>query len=320
MTEILTEPQTIDDLPLLGSAVGTDKLVISRGGLSRTLALSSIVAYFTDGAPEALDTYLEIVALLEDNQDALAAISAAIAAKLDVLQPLTDIASASTMDIVAVASQNLRVTGTTGVTSYGTAPAGTVRRMVHAAALTITRNATTLETPTAQSIAVKAGDEVVAVSRGSGNWTILSHTPAQAYPSTIRFSANKNNVDQTGLGTSATKLTFTTEVEDVGGYYDAANSRFTPLVAGTYQITCAVLAAGTVTDAGLCQILIYKNGSLFFGGYTRASGTTSVGTSVIKQVPMNGTTDFIEIYYRHNAAGGTVLGDTASTIFEGFLL
>jgi hypothetical protein len=136
----------------------------------------------------------------------------------------------------------------------------------------------------------------------------------------VRFSANKNGTDQTGLGTTPTKLTFTTEVEDVGGYYDAANSRFTPLVAGTYQVNCVLFVAGTVSDGALYRVYIYKNGSLFFQAAQRASGATSVFPSINKQVPMNGSTDYIEIFYQHAAAGGTVSGGVESSVFEAFLL
>lgn len=90
-------------------------------------------------------------------------------------QPLVDIASASSMDLGAIKSENLRVTGTTGPTSFGTARLGTFRRLYFAAALTITRNATSLETPPGANLSVSAGDQVEAVSLGSGNWRILSH-------------------------------------------------------------------------------------------------------------------------------------------------
>lgn len=90
-------------------------------------------------------------------------------------QPLVDIASASSMDLGAVKSENLRVTGTTGPTSFGTARIGTFRRLYFAGNLTITRNATTLETHTGANLAIGAGDHVEVVSLGSGNWRVLSH-------------------------------------------------------------------------------------------------------------------------------------------------
>jgi hypothetical protein len=92
-----------------------------------------------------------------------------------------DIASAATTDIGAAASPNVRVTGTTGITSLGTAPAGTRRFITFAAVLTITYNATSLQTPGLANITTAAGDNAVARSLGSGNWVIESYLPVGGY-------------------------------------------------------------------------------------------------------------------------------------------
>jgi hypothetical protein len=93
-----------------------------------------------------------------------------------------DIASAATTDIGAAASPNVRVTGTTPITSLGTAPAGTRRFLTFAAVLTITYNATSLQTPGLANITTAAGDTAVARSLGSGNWVIESFTRAAGLP------------------------------------------------------------------------------------------------------------------------------------------
>ena len=93
-----------------------------------------------------------------------------------------DIASAATTDIGASASPNVRVTGTAGITSLGTAPAGTRRFVTFAGVLNITYNATSLQTPGLASITTAAGDNMVARSLGSGNWVIESYTRAAGLP------------------------------------------------------------------------------------------------------------------------------------------
>ena len=93
-----------------------------------------------------------------------------------------DIASAATTDIGAAASPNVRVTGTTPITSLGTAPAGTRRFLTFAAVLTITYNATSLQTPGLANIITAAGDNAVARSLGSGNWVVESYTRAAGLP------------------------------------------------------------------------------------------------------------------------------------------
>lgn len=89
-----------------------------------------------------------------------------------------DIASAATTDIGASASPNVRITGTTGITSFGTVAAGTRRFLSFAAALTLTHNATSLIMPGLANITTAANDTAVARSLGSGNWIIESYTRA----------------------------------------------------------------------------------------------------------------------------------------------
>lgn len=81
-----------------------------------------------------------------------------------------DVASATTTDIGAVASQNVRITGTTTITGLGTVAAGTFRRVRFAGALTLTYNGTSLILPRAANIVTAAGDIAEFISEGSGNW------------------------------------------------------------------------------------------------------------------------------------------------------
>ena len=81
-----------------------------------------------------------------------------------------DVASATTTDIGAAASNNVRVTGTTTITGLGTAAAGITRRVRFAGALTLTHNATSLILPTAANITTAADDTAEFLSLGSGNW------------------------------------------------------------------------------------------------------------------------------------------------------
>lgn len=94
----------------------------------------------------------------------------------------TDVASASTTDIGAVDSLNLRVTGTTTITAFGTVASGTQRTLRFAGALTLTHNATSLILPGAANITTAANDRCVAVSLGSGNWIVTNYEKASGGP------------------------------------------------------------------------------------------------------------------------------------------
>lgn len=86
-----------------------------------------------------------------------------------------DVASAATVDLAAQASRNLRITGTTTITSFGAAASGVTRELRFAAALTLTHNATSLILPGGANIATAAGDTATAISLGSGNWVVVDY-------------------------------------------------------------------------------------------------------------------------------------------------
>lgn len=82
-----------------------------------------------------------------------------------------NVASAATVDLGAIADGSyVHITGTTGITSFGTVAAGVSRTVVFDGALTITHNATSMILPGAANITTAAGDVAEFVSEGSGNW------------------------------------------------------------------------------------------------------------------------------------------------------
>ncbi|MER8403554.1 hypothetical protein NKH16_02180 [Mesorhizobium sp. M1307] len=88
----------------------------------------------------------------------------------------TDIASAATTDLGDATGINVRITGTDAISSFGSAPAGAIRRLTFAAALTLTHNATSLILPGGSNIVTAAGDTASVQSLGSGNWRLLRFT------------------------------------------------------------------------------------------------------------------------------------------------
>ena len=93
----------------------------------------------------------------------------------------SDIASATTTDIGAATGTVVDVTGTTTITGFGTAQAGTVRLVRFMGALTLTHNATSLILPAAANITTAAGDIALCVSLGSGNW-FVAYSPKSGLP------------------------------------------------------------------------------------------------------------------------------------------
>jgi hypothetical protein len=94
-----------------------------------------------------------------------------------------------------------------------------------------------------------------------------------------------------------TKIQFGTENFDTANAYDnATNYRFTPQVAGYYQINIGIYASGS----GLSQLnlYVYKNGSQTGtqSAFINNNSTTSQSVFFSQLMFLNGSTDYIEGY------------------------
>lgn len=102
-----------------------------------------------------------------------------------------------------------------------------------------------------------------------------------------------------------TKMQLTTEVFDTNNCFDTSNYRFTPTVAGYYQIN-GLISSSSGTNYG--SVWIYKNGAAvavtFFNNEFGLCGSTSV------VVYCNGSTDYIELYGALSASGQIYAPDT----------
>jgi microcystin-dependent protein len=93
-----------------------------------------------------------------------------------------NVASAGTMAIGTTAGQQLRITGTTAITSFSNAPSGALRRLRFVAALTLTHNPVTLILPGAGDILTAPDDCATFISLGGGNWICTDYQRAAAAP------------------------------------------------------------------------------------------------------------------------------------------
>jgi len=114
-----------------------------------------------------------------------------------------------------------------------------------------------------------------------------------------------------------TKLTFDTETFDTNSNF--ASSRFTPTVAGYYQVSSSWQAGFTASFGG---IAFYKNGTVWqYGGFISATSVgVQAGASAL--IYCNGSTDYIEIY-AYQATGSsqnTTTSSSATTWFSGVLV
>jgi len=120
--------------------------------------------------------------------------------------------------------------------------------------------------------------------------------------------------------TTWTKIAFNNVQFDTTSDFDTSNYRFTPSVAGYYYINSPVFA-GTNTSTRPTTA-IYKNGVEF--KVQCSCGVSSGGgsnTTVSAIVYLNGSTDYVEIYFWQNV-GSTISINTSSNVtwFEGHLI
>lgn len=92
-----------------------------------------------------------------------------------------DIASAATVNIGAAVGRTVFITGTTTITSFGTVGDGVIKIVRFTGALTLTHNATSLILPGGANITTTAGDALLAMSLGAGNWVVLFYQRAAGY-------------------------------------------------------------------------------------------------------------------------------------------
>jgi hypothetical protein len=117
-----------------------------------------------------------------------------------------------------------------------------------------------------------------------------------------------------------TKVKLDTEEFDTNNNFDSTtNYRFTPTVAGYYQISGTVLVVGTT--ATNAQASIYKNGSEYKTVLIGVQSSTNSQPTATALIYFNGTTDYVELYAAITASSGPVISyGSRNTYFTGSLV
>ena len=122
------------------------------------------------------------------------------------------------------------------------------------------------------------------------------------------FSAYPSNVQEIP-NAEVTKLTYDTEHFDSDGKYDAANSKFTPTVAG-YYLFFVTIYIPTITHTQY-QVRFLKNGASAYVGFP-TGGPTAWLTYLDED-------DYVETATYQNSGGAVnTYADGTFTVFQGF--
>lgn len=181
-----------------------------------------------------------------------------------------DVASAATCAIGAATSNNVRITGTTTITSFGTIAEGVWRYVTLGSALVLTHHATALILPVGANISGAAGDGFLAISLGGGNWKVLLYQKANGKailaPTFAEISAKPTTLAGYGITDGALKAQTAEAI--AGGIFGALSNRDYTLVlkaphAGTITETTTKCVSGTATAT-------FKIGAVALGGTANA--------------------------------------------------
>ena len=147
---------------------------------------------------------------------------------------------------------------------------------------------------------------------------------AQFFQNTPAFMATISS-DQTITDATDTKVTFDNEVFDTDSKYDhSTNYRFTPTVAGTYNIFCSIHGkANANSELEDFKITLKKNGSaLYIAKHNPATNDANQMTKVLNILDTADADDYYEIFCFINDASGnpTIEADDGGSYFGAFKL
>jgi hypothetical protein len=171
---------------------------------------------------------------------------------------------------------------------------------------------------------------LVLQSSGGGQITIQEPATASNFTATLPAATGEvmvsgnmpafgtfSTVNQSLSSATFTKVTLNNEEFDTASAFDSTtNYRFTPQVAGYYQINAAVTLSGTGVTRFFCSI--YKNGSEYKRGNDLIGTGYEAGVSSV--LFLNGSTDYVELYAFISGASGLSTSATSREVYmNGFL-
>jgi hypothetical protein len=158
-------------------------------------------------------------------------------------------------------------------------------------------------------------NQTVTIPDATGTVMVSGNMPA--------FSAY-GNAAQTVTTSTFTKVTLNTKEFDTNNNFDSTtNYRFTPTVAGYYQINGQIYFSTSVSTTRIL-IGIYKNGSAYkWGNDFQTTTAISAFRGVVSSIVyLNGSTDYVELYGYIVGSGTLAFGGTSTTddYFNGSLV
>jgi hypothetical protein len=160
------------------------------------------------------------------------------------------------------------------------------------------------------------------LSTGAGSASFPSATGTVMVSGNMPAFSAYLSADTAITNATGTKIPANTEEFDTNGYYDnTTNYRFTPLVAGYYQVSGQTLIGAPST--GVCIVQIYKNGSVAKTGTQIPFSATAnyIASTVSALIYFNGSTDYVELYaYQSSGTTQTMFGASYTNYFQAVMV
>jgi hypothetical protein len=161
---------------------------------------------------------------------------------------------------------------------------------------------------------------------GAGVFTIAAPNSASSFTLTLPTQTATVSADgpaffvrpSAGLTVTlatATKIQLNTEDFDTNSNFDTSTYRFTPTVAGYYQISAGLRGSAATTNTST-TLSIYKNGSSYISSISTSTALAQFPT-ISALIFMNGSTDYIEFF---GTIAGTGTATFGTTIADGSYL
>lgn len=222
----------------------------------------------------------------------------------------TDAASATTLDLGALSTSKVRITGTTTISSFGTATSGIARWLRFAAATPLVYNAASMILPGGANITTAANDTALAISLGSGNWEVHQYQRAAQPPSGTVIQVAQQLYTTYATGTTVLPYDNTTPTNQEGDQYISFG--FTPKSASStlYVDVVATFSTNGTPDSTMALFVGSGTSAVAAVGAKTSAANSAMSFPLTFKVASSGTTSTSFNLRIGNAAG-------AATYFNG---
>lgn len=157
------------------------------------------------------------------------------------------------------------------------------------------------------------------ISLSTINGVSVSALGSGASPTNVpAFRAHRNGSNQTLTTNAVTNIVWTSKEFDTYNNFDTATGRFTPKIAGYYNVHFSIGCLNLASPQA-CVTQIMKNGTAITHSNVRSPQFDVTSHSSII-VYMNGTTDYLSVRALSEASQASITGNPANTYFEAALI